>query len=190
MRIRYFFTICSHFLLFLAFWPLSLLLLFSYSLLPHLLPVSIPLQFSSSLKSFFLYFCPLCYFFFLFPSFFHSLPVFVKSNMSDVWSAEATRGNQLSPFYYSCILFLPLHMSIHHIWPSNLAELLRSAPHKRTEARHTNINCLVFLFLGCQQPSVLSSFVHCVARSQSAESIALLHLTVHSIRLNNGSMLD
>lgn len=57
-----FFTICSHFLLFLAFWPLSLLLLFSYSLLPHLLPVSIPLQFSSSLKSFFLYFCPLCYF--------------------------------------------------------------------------------------------------------------------------------
>lgn len=142
------------------------------------------------LNLFFIFLSPLLLSFFLFPSFFHSLPVFVKSNMSDVWSAEATRGNQLSPFYYSCILFLPLHLSIHHIWPSNLAELLRSAPHKRTEARHTNINCLVFLFLGCQQPSVLSSFVHCVARSQSAESIAPLHLTVHSIRLNNGSMLD
>lgn len=183
MRIRYFFTICSHFLLFHFFssFPVACCLTSS--------------QFQSLSNSrlhlnLFLYLSPLLLSFFLFPSFFHSLPVFVKSNMSDVWSAEATRGNQLSPFYYSCILFLPLHLSIHHIWPGNLAELLRSAPHKRTDARHTNIKCLVFLFLWCQQPPVLSSFVHCVARSQSAESIAPLHLTVHSIRLNNGSMLD
>lgn len=189
MRIRYFFTICLHFLLFLAFWPLSLLLLFSYSLLPHLLPVSIPLQFSSSLKSFFLYFCPLCYFlsFYSHPSSTHFLSL---SNPICQMFDQLRQHEEINSFYYSCILFLPLHLSIHHIWPSNLAELLWSAPHKRTDARHTNIKCLVFLFLRCQQPPVLSSFVHCVARSQSAESIAPLHLTVHSIRLNNGSMLD
>lgn len=80
------------------------------------------------------------------PSFFHSLPLFVKSNMSDLWSAEATGGNQLTPLLFIHSPLLP--PSVH---PAHLTQRLSKwsnadSPAWVSGAHHTNIKS-VFLFL-------------------------------------------
>lgn len=90
---------------------------------------------------------------FLRTSLFRSLPPFVKSNMSDLWSAEATGGNQLSLLHYSYVPPRLLPPSVH---PPHLTQQTSGA----TPARTRTLNlCPRLSPRRCQQRLILSFFV-------------------------------